>query len=162
MKKAIGFLILLGMLYIPQISFAVGTWTDWVPEDVFKNGNVRIISATFVADGADATIPAKTLPIEIYNFIKGYLMCFVAHDPAAVGPTNAAWDITAVGATSGTTDITGGAAANLSSTVGQIYQTKDTGSNQTCIPVIESFNTVITGNAVNSGSATVKYIFYKP
>jgi hypothetical protein len=120
--------------------------------------------ATFTADAAAATVPAKTPSTAEYQQIyDNYTMlCFVRTDPGATGPTNGAWDVTLVGATTGDTDMTGGSAVNLSATLGQTVAVKSSNAVVICRPITENFAITITGNAVNSAVAEVCLLFGKP
>jgi len=151
-------------LMLSGVSLAVdSSWTDGTLAQIDNAGKFMKLSYTFTAHSSTAAIITKTPSDDEYREIQAHpLLCFVATDPGSTGPTNGAWDVTLVGATTANTDITGGAAANLSSTVGQIYQTKDAAGNYTCVPIIENFAITITGNAVNSATATVTLVFYKP
>jgi hypothetical protein len=162
-KNILGLLIMVALFCALTVTnvLAVGTWSDATMSDQL-NERVRELCYTFTADAAAATIPTKTPSAGEYAFIKGYLLCYIKTDPGATGPTNGAWDVLFVGNTSAMADITGGAAANLSSTLGQIYQTKDSGGNAGCVPITENFAITITGNAVNSAVAQVCGIYYKP
>lgn len=146
---------------ITPCAFAAGTWTT-VSWDEYLHEDIRVARATFTADASNASIPTLTFKDSDFNYIKGYSLCYVGHDPGSTGPTNGAWDITVPGATTSDSDLSGGAAVNLSSTVGGTFWTKDTGGTVGCRPIREKPTVVITGNAVNSATATVYLWFYKP
>lgn len=162
MKK----LIWLGVILMSLVPLTVGaaatpgSWTDFTFNSYFY-GNVLVMKATFTAGDA-AAIPVKTPTDAEFAKIQGYFLCYVGHDPGTTGPTNGAWDITLVGATTARLDISGGAATNLSSSVGQTYWVKDTGGTAGCQPILENFGITITGNAVNSAVATIYLIFVRP
>ena len=156
-------LALLALLLFTGPVWATGSWSavSWVAN---TGPSMKVLKATFTADSGDAGIPTKTLSATEYAQISrdGYSLCFVGHDPGSTGPTNGAWAIKLVGATTARLDISGGAASGLSSTVGQMFWAKDTGGTAGCQPVLENFAITITGNAVNSASATVYAVFFKP
>ena len=140
--------------------FSAGSWTPIKWLDRF-NGGVLIAEATFTADASDAGIPTLTFSDVQFARISEYSLCYVGHDPGTTGPTNGAWDITVPGATTGE-ELSGGAASNLSSTKGSTFWVKDGIGIAGCRPIREKPTVVITGNAVNSASATVYLWFYRP
>lgn len=138
-------LLSLAMLLIASGVFAVGTVTQTKTKD---DGKLRIITLSWTADSADATIPATTI-----SNVDGYVYAVITN-PGSTAPTDN-YDIVMTDADG--IDVMGGALLN-----------RDTSTSEQAFPS-DGFSRYVKGNliatwtnnSVNSATGTLIIHIYK-
>jgi len=137
---------------------AVGTVTQKL--DKYPNANLQVVTFTWTADAAAATIPSTATTDAITAAIIGWYVWAIETDPGSTAPT-AAYDIVLNDANG--FDIAGGQLANRSATATEkvIPKLDATTSLYGAHLVNSALTLVITNNLVNSATGTVKLILTK-
>jgi len=152
MKKLLLSLLLVLALTMP--AWAAGTVTI-TSSNITIHGNIwrKIITLSWIADAADATVPSTTITATTYG-IGGWYLYSAETNPGSVAPTDN-YDIVLNNADG--LDIAGGLLANRDATATEIVSI---GTSAHGYPLVRGDLTfVLSNNAVKSATGTLILIF---
>jgi hypothetical protein len=158
MKRFLTALIILAFLMLHGMAFAAGTVTQKV--DKYPNANLQVLTFSWTADAAAATIPSTATSDANTQAIIGWYVWAIETDPGSTAPTPN-YDIVINDANG--FDIAGGQLANRSATATErvIPKLDATASLYGASLINSALTLVITNNLVNSATGTVKLIMTK-
>ncbi len=146
------FLALLLVLLLATSSFAVGTVAITYSNIFVDNQRTRtILTISWVADAAAATVPSTTIPYQVANRynVMGWYLYSAETNPGSMAPTDN-YDIVINDADS--VDISGGLLANRDTANSEIV---NIGTSSHGYPVVRGDLTfVLSNNSVNSATGT--------
>lgn len=126
-----------------------------VSSSIAANGfnEVQVWTLTFTADASDGSIPSTTMTASELKNVHGYYLYQIVTNPGSTAPTDN-WDVVVLNS-DGVADVLGSQCLN-----------RDTANSETCYPVNyylvdDALTVAISGNSVNSATATVKIFFVK-